>query len=158
MEETNVEIVNLPPLRVASFYAYSTSPEKEALSKLKAWALAHSCWQEAPARRIFGFDNPNQEPGSPNRGYEFWITVGEEIQEDEEVKIKEFAGGLYATLVCEVKGYPYEIIPAKWQELVKWMESRHYKFGNYPCLEEHLSRGETSSDDFTLVLFLPIVE
>ncbi len=158
MEDQEIRIVTLPAMRVASFYAYSTTPENDAREKMVSWAKAHGYWQEAPTTRIFGFNNPEPSEGSPSYGYEFWLTIRPEVQPDEEIKIKEFSGGLYGVLYCNVDRAPYDIIPAAWQKLVKWLESSHYHFANHQWLEEHLSRSDTTSAGFVLDLYIPIAE
>jgi AraC family transcriptional regulator len=158
MTEEQIRIMTLPPMRVASFYAYGESPETDAWGKMIRWAKKHSCWQEPPATRIFGFDNPEPADGTPNHGYEFWLTIGPDVQEDEQVKIKEFAGGLYAVIHCDVSGNPWDIIPLTWGKLVKWRESSHYQYGNHQWLEEHLTRPQTNASGFLLDLYLPISE
>jgi AraC family transcriptional regulator len=158
MDDQEVKIVTLPAMRVVSFYAYSTTPELDAWGKLVRWAKAHGCWQELPTTRVFGLDNPSQTEGSPNHGYEFWLTVSPDVQPDEKIKIKEFSGGLFGVLHCEVNADPWDIIPAAWHKLVKWLESSHYQEGNNPCLEEHLTRFDTNDHGFSLDLYLPISE
>jgi hypothetical protein len=95
------------------------------------WAKSYNYWQEPPSRRIFGFNNPSPSVGSPNHGYEFWLTVGPDLQLDNESKIKDFSGGMYGVLHCDVNDDPYKIIPAAWEKLVKWLEPSHYKFGSH---------------------------
>jgi AraC family transcriptional regulator len=159
MDHLDVEIKALPPMRVASFPAYSETPEIDARQKLVAWAKSHGCWQSPPAVRIFGFDNPTASEGSPNRGYEYWITVSPETQPDDQVTIKEFSGGLYAVTRCDVtKADPFDVIPATWQKLVKWFETSHYKHGNHQWLEEELTRNDENGQNFILDLYLPIAE
>jgi AraC family transcriptional regulator len=158
MDDPEIRIETLPAMQVAVFYAYSETPEHDAWQKLVTWAKSHGCWQEAPATRIFGFDNPSTSVGSPNRGYEFWITVGPEIQSDQEVKVKQFSGGNYAVLRCNVGGNPFDIIPASWGKLVHWRETSHYAYGNHQWLEEHLTRNVTNDDYFVLDLYMPIAE
>jgi len=158
MEDQEIRIVTLPPMRVAAFYAYSLTPEYDAWNKLMGWAKLLGYWNEAPLTRIFGFDNPGSSEGSPNRGYEFWITVAPYVQSDQEVKVKEFAGGKYAVLRCNVAGDPFDIIPATWQKMIKWCEASQYAFGNHQCLEEHLTRHEENTNNFILDLYLPIIE
>lgn len=158
MDKQEVRIVNLPAMRVASFHAFSASPETDAFSKTFSWAKAHGYWKQPPEVRIFGFNNPDPSEGSPNYGYEFWLTVGPEVQEDAQVKIKEFPGGLYAVMYCDVSGDSYDIIPSTWGKLVKWRDSTHYRHGNHQWLEEHLTRADTNDAGFTLDLYLPIVE
>lgn len=158
MNNQEVRIVTLPPMRVASFYAFSSSPELEALEKAATWAKAHNCWHEAPATRVFGFNNPDPSAGSPNYGYEFWVTISPGVKPENDMKIIDCPGGLYAVLNCNVSGDHYEIIPSTWEKLVRWLESSHYKHGSHQWLEEHLSRGESNQGGFILDLFLPITE
>jgi AraC family transcriptional regulator len=159
MENLDVQIKTLPPMRVATFAAYSPNPEIDARQELVAWAKSHGYWQEPPAVRIFGFDNPMPSEGSPNYGYEYWLTVGSEIQANDQIKIKDFSGGLYAVLRCDVtRANPYDVIPATWQKLVKWLETSHYKHGIQQWLEEELTRNEENGQNFILDLYLPIAE
>jgi AraC family transcriptional regulator len=158
MDGEETRIVTLPPMRMASFYAFGKSPETSAYAKMITWAEAHSCWLEPPAVRAFGFNNPDPAEGSPNYGYEFWLTIDPEVQQEEEFKIKDFSGGLYAVLNCYVSGSPWEIIPTTWGRLVKWCETSHYQYGNHQWLEEHLTRNKTNDKDLILDLYLPISE
>ena len=158
MENQKIRIINLPAMRVASFYAFSSSPETDAWEKVVTWAKAHTCWHEPPATRIFGFNNPDLSEGSPNYGYELWLTIGPDIPLDDKVTVKEFSEGMYAVLRCDVYGNPWALIPASWGILVKWMESSHYKHGNHQWLEEHLTRFESNENGFVLDLYIPISE
>ncbi len=159
MDDQEVQIKTLPPMRVATFQGFSTTPELDAWQKVITWAKHHGCWQDPPATRIFGFDNPTASEGSPNRGYEFWVTIGQEILPEENILIKESPGGLYAVMHCDVTtADPFEIIPATWQKLVKWLETSHYKHGTHQWLEEHLTRYETNDKGFILDLYIPIRE
>ena len=158
MENQDVSIVSLPPMRVASFYAFSSSPEAEAWTMMVAWAKAHACWQDHPKTRIFGFNNPDPSVGSPNYGYEYWLTIDPSIQQDNDPTVKDFPGGLYGVLRCEVSEKPWEIIPNSWKILVKWLESSHYKHGNHQWLEEHLTRSESNEQGFVLDLYIPIAK
>jgi hypothetical protein len=76
MEKENIRIITLPAMRVGSFYAFSSSPETDAWNKAVCWEKSHGNWQEPPTTRIFGFNNPDPSAGSPNYGYEFWLTIG----------------------------------------------------------------------------------
>ena len=112
MSELNVRIVKLGPLRVASVLGYGKEPEDIAWKKLAAFAQAHGLFENLDQHRVFGFNNPSPSPGSPNYGYEFWITVDPALEAEGEVEIKAFSGGLYAVARCQVGGRPYETTPA----------------------------------------------
>jgi AraC family transcriptional regulator len=159
MKNQEIRIVTLPAMRVVSFHAFGPSPEAEAWEKMSNWAKAHACWQDPPVVRIFGFNNPDPSAGSPNYGYEFWVTINPDEQVDGDARIEEFSGGLYGVLNCDVSsGDPGDIIPSTWSKLVTWLESSHYKHGNHQWLEEHLTRGDSVDNGFILDLYIPISE
>jgi predicted transcriptional regulator YdeE len=108
---------------------------------------------------LFGFDNPPPSVGSPNYGYDVWMTVDSSVQADGEVRIIDFSGGLYVVTRVEVKN-PWEDIPSTWQKLVKWMEASKYSQGRHQWLEEHIGPLNEHVNDlpFTLDLHLPITE
>ena len=155
MESLDVRIVTLEPIRVASAHGFGEGPETLAWDKLIAWAKARGLWMDGTPRRYFGFNNPNPMPGSPNYGYETWMTVGPEIETDGEIAVKEFGGGLYAVTRCVVKD-PGNDIYATWQKLVGWVENSPYRHGTHQWLEEHLFTGDPDFQDFTLDLFMPV--
>lgn len=157
MSDMNVRIVNLPPMRVACVNGFGEGPEGIAFDKMKAWAQEHNLLEEP--HRLFGYNNPDPSPGSPNYGYDVWLTVGESLQADGEARIIDFPGGLYAVTRIEVKN-PGDDIPGAWQKLVKWMESSKYRHGRHQWLEEHIGPlAEMGGDQpFTLDLHLPIME
>src|SRR5512135_1151383 len=119
MEELDVRIISLPPMRVACVNGFGESPENQAFEKMKTWAKAHNLLGKP--YRLFGYNNPDPTPGSPNYGYDVWITLDESVQADTEARIIEFPGGLYAVTRLVVKN-PESDIPGTWQKLVQWME------------------------------------
>ena len=156
MSGLEVRIVRLEPLRVASVHAFSASPEHDAWEKLMAWAKPKGLLEDSETPRIFGFNNPNPSPGSPNYGYEFWIVVGPEVAPEGEAKIKEFAGGLYAVTRC--KGV--ENIGETWKQLATWCEDSRYRMARHQWLEEHLGPVGTPGAEAELLLdlYCPIAE
>ena len=157
MSDLEVRIVNLPPMRVACVNGFGEGPEEMAFDKMKAWAQAHHLLEKP--HRLFGYNNPDPSPGSPNYGYDVWLTVDDSVQSDGEARILDFPGGLYAVTRIEVKE-PGEEIPGAWQKLVKWMEASKYRHGRHQWLEEHIGPlGKMGGDQpFTLDLHLPITE
>jgi AraC family transcriptional regulator len=155
MSEESVRIVNLTPARVTSVHAFGQQPEDMAWQKLEAWARPKGLLNAPDKHRIFGFNNPSPSPGSPNYGYEFWITIGPEIKPEAGVEIKDFPGGLYAVLRWDGLDDPYQGIPNTWKKLVAWRERSRYISGNHQWLEEHI-KSELEGVDFILDLYLPI--
>ena len=153
MSQLDVRIVDLPAMSVASATAFSNSPETEAWKKLEAWASAKGLLNQ-PGHRIFGFNNPSPSAGSPNYGYEFWITVGPEVQPEGEIKVKDFKGGRYAVAHCKVDD-PWQDIPGTWQKLVAWVEQSAHHTATHQWLEEHFSMSQ-HPEAFELDLYLPI--
>jgi len=154
VSDMDVRIVKLEPMHVASAHALSASPEGEALEKLVSWAKPKGLTDDIKTHRIFGFNNPNPSPGSPNYGYEFWMVVGQDVEPEGEIAVKDFAGGLYA--VTRVVGV--ENIHGKWQELAAWLEDSKYTGASHQWLEEHLSAVDTPLEEIVLDLYAPIAE
>jgi DNA gyrase inhibitor GyrI len=161
MSEFEVRIVKLEPIHVASLHGFGKEPENQAWEKLVAWAKPKGYLDDLKTHRIFGFNNPNPSPGSPNYGYEFWMVVDQDEKAEGEAAIKDFPGGLYAVSRCEIKDDPGKDIPAAWQKLVRWRENSKYQQGRHQWLEEHVEPTEeggleTPGGKFTLDLYLPI--
>jgi DNA gyrase inhibitor GyrI len=158
MSELQVSIVKLEPMRVASVQGFGAEPEAEAHQKLEAWAGARGYLDDLAHHRVFGFNNPSPTPGSPNYGYELWITVGPEVEAEGDARIIEFGGGLYAVTRMVSIDDPYESIPDTWKKLYQWMENSKYRMGTHQWMEEHLRLPETPAGNWSLDLYLPIVE
>ena len=163
MNESKVRIVKLEKIHVASLHGFGKEPENQAWGKLIAWAKPKGYLDDLKNHRIFGFNNPNPSPGSPNYGYEFWMIVGEDEKPEGEVEIKDFPGGLYAVSRCFLPGGPGPEIGDAWQKLVLWREHSRYRGANHQWLEEHIEPEgeggmETPAGKFDLDLYLPIAE
>jgi DNA gyrase inhibitor GyrI len=164
MSELDVRIVKLEPMRVASALGFGEHPEGLAWDKILGWAKPLGLLNDQTTR-FFGFNNPDPSPGSPNYGYEQWIIVGPDIKGEGDVKIKDFAGGLYAVTSCKL-----ENIGETWRQLVVWRDSSKYRCASHQWLEEVLNRediltpdgrklpDETVFDKMILDLYLPIAE
>lgn len=148
-----VRIVKLEPSRVASARAFGPSPESIAWQKLLTWARANGMPTEQGKTRFFGFNNPNPSAGSPNYGYEQWMTVANNVTGSGEVQVKQFPGGLYCVTRCTLAN-----ISEAWQALVAWAEQSKYKEGNGVCLEECLSTVPAEFPVAVFDLYLPINE
>ena len=152
MSELDVRIVQLEPLHVATAHGFGTGPEEEATEKILAFMDSRGLTFEDV--RWFGFNNPDPSPGSPNYGYDVWITVGPSVEGEGEVKVIEFEGGLYA--VTRFKDL--NNIGQVWRQLVLWREDSPYKQGHHQWLENLLTHPATPIQDFVFDLYLPIVE
>ncbi len=159
MIDLNVRIVRLEPFRAAKALGFGGSPEVLAWEKLMSWAQAQGLLEDLSARRFFGFNNPNPAPGSPNYGYEQWITLpqapeaGSQPDRAPGIEMVDFPGGLYAVARCQ----GVEAIFPTWQALVSWVEDSPYKMGERECLEECLTPRillpDSGEPDFSQMVF-----
>jgi len=159
MSDIDVRIVALPPMRVASFWGFGPEPEGLAWEKLNAWARPRGMLEDADKHPLFGFNNPDPSPGSPNYGYEVWIQVESQVQPDGagEPRIEAFDGGLYAVTRCEVPKAGFDVIGRTWKRLVAWREDSPYRCGAHQWLERSVPTARQDLE-FVLDLYLPIAE
>lgn len=155
MEELQVRIVRVAPMRVATVQAIGASPETDAWNKLMAWARPKGL-DDLKAHRIFGFNDPMPSAESQEYGYRYWLTVGPETASDDQVEVKDFSGGQYAVTRCEVRGDPVQAIPSTWEQLAQWSEKSGHKMGSHQWLEEHLTPPDSPSAEWDMDLYLPI--
>ena len=155
MENMDVQIVKLEPMRVAYATGFGASPEMPAWEALRGWAQARGLLAEGQKRRFFGFNNPDPTPGSPNYGYEAWMELPEEVAAEPPVQVKRVGGGLYA--VTRVVGV--DNIYGAWQKLVAGVETSPYTpVWNKQCLEEHILAFDVPPEELTLDLYMPVRE
>jgi AraC family transcriptional regulator len=152
MSELNVKIVKLEPMQVISMYGFGQGPEGQAWDKLRAWLEQKGMMADLKAHRFFGFNNPNPAPGSPNYGYEQWMTVGPEVVPEGDVRVKDFGGGLYAMTRCKLP-----VITETWKKLVIWREGSAYRPATHQWLEECLTPF-VPDEDIEFDIYLPIME
>ena len=104
--------------------------------------------------RFFGYNHSDPSPGSPNYGYDQWITIEASVPVEEPIKIKDFPGGRYAVTRCE----GVQNIHAAWQQLVVWREASRYRMGRHQWLEELITPPDGPWDMAQFDLYLPIAE
>lgn len=155
MDQTEVRIVNLPAMHVACAYGFGSSPEAIAHEKMNAYLEAQG-WMEGYGTQYvhFGFNNPNPSTGSPNYGYEIWVTVEADAQPLGEVTIKDMPGGMYAV----TRFTDLDKIGDEWKKLALWRERSAYKFGQHQWLENLLNPRESDLHKLVFDLYLPIAE
>lgn len=165
---SEVRIVTLPPMQVACCRVVSATPEIDAWQRMQGWAEQHGL---AGAVRNFGFDTAasvEQQPGDPQpaglRGYELWFVLEPPLEpaaaqawEDDappEVRVRSFAGGLYAQMtIYDPFVDPFARIPAGWSRLHQWVaDHRQYEAAEHQCLEEAVEEDGQRN----LVLYYPV--
>jgi len=154
--QLDVKIVKLEPMRVACVNGYGSQPEEKAFQKMLAFVQAHGLDHDGLPHRFFGFNHPDPTPGSPNYGYDVWVTVDETIQSALEAPVFAFPGGLYAVL--RIRPSDGEDIFKNWQKLVAWRERSKYRPAHHQWLEEHIGDLGANFPDLTLDLYMPIAE
>jgi DNA gyrase inhibitor GyrI len=111
----------LKSMRAANMQSQSGNPEEDALNKILEYAKRQGLMDKQDAR-LFGRNfYPTDQP-EPH-GYEFYLTVDNEIKPSGEVAVRTIPEGLYATI--RVKGV-FEI-PQGWKALFGMVESSGYK-------------------------------
>lgn len=130
-----------PHITVAAAHFIGPDPETQAFNQIKAFVQKNKLWEVMSDIRVFGFNHPNPSEKNPAYGYEFWVTIPEDLEVTEPLVKKNFAGGEYAA---------HSIVMGNFQEwglLEQWVsESPRYEYrgnGNpenmFDSLEEHLN-------------------
>lgn len=136
----NVRILYLPPVTVASSHFIGENPEDVAGSQLNEFVRATQLHKLKPDLRVFGFNNPCPKDENSTYGYEFWVTIPEDMDVPAPLEKKQFAGGLYAAHCIKMGDFH------EWRLLVEWvhnndkyMYDRREPLGCDGSLEEHLN-------------------
>ena len=156
MVQRRVEIVELPAMRVASALGFGKEPENQASTMIHEFAKKARIELDFNKIRMYGFNNPNPSPGSPNYGYEFWLPIDESVEAIDPIQIKQFAGGMFAT----TRFTGLSNIGRVWGELVAWVENSPYAFGSgfCQCLEKNDTPFEQDPEKWTFDLYLSVSE
>lgn len=141
---TDVRIVYLPPATVASIHFHCDEPEAHANEVMDKFVRESNLCEIKPDLRHYGFNHPNPSPdtppGSPDHGYEMWVTIPEDMTVPEPLTKKHFTGGLYAAHMIKMGDFH------EWNWLCEWAQNnKEYEpnWGDPECmhglLEEHLN-------------------
>ena len=153
--DLQVDIVDLPPMRVASVRAISETPERDAWEKMRAWAESKGLLSDPNANPVFGFNNPPPAEGSTEYGYEFWIRVDPETEVAGELEAKDFPGGLYAVTRCRLRGGPEGDVLQVWRRLLDWVQASDHEWRRTHELEKPVDP-LAPEEELVLDLYLPI--
>ncbi len=151
MNEFEVRLEQLEPMRLAYISINSQTPEEDSLKAILAWAKESGVLKGSQPYRLFGYDNCLPDP---DHVYTACITVGPEVEAEGEISIRDYPGGLCA--VVSVTGV--DNIGKGWQRLAEWHKSSHYRLSDQQNLEEHLTPLDVPLDEFRLDLYLPLEE
>lgn len=135
----NVRIIHLPPCTVAASHYFGENPEDNAGKPLGEFVRRIKLHKIKPDLRMFGFNNPSPT-GNETYGYEFWVTIPDDLDVPAPLQKKHFEGGLYAAHCIKMGDFH------EWQLLGQWvMNNSEYEYdsreplGMNGCLEEHLN-------------------
>ena len=158
----DVRIIYLPPMTVASSRFIGENPEETAQERIDRFVLESGLIKVKPDLRVLGFDNPSPGENEKHYGYEFWVTIPEEMNVQEPLEKKTFSGGLYAAHCINMGNFN------EWKDFYEWIKNNsEYEIderepsGMSGCLEEHLNAFSYYSDEcrnqFTQIdLLMPI--
>lgn len=134
-----VRIVFLPPYTVAAYQFEGDDPEDQAGKVMDEFIRSSHLYERKPDSRLFGFNNPDPKPDDESHGYEFWVTIPEDMEVPTPLVKKHFPGGLYAAYTINFPEFH------EWKFLVDWVGRNEQYKENYQntgmggCLEEHLN-------------------
>ena len=124
---------------------------------MRSWVEPKGLLKDPQQHPVFGFNNPSPSFGQKAYGYEFWICVDPDTQPEDDIKIKDFPGGLYAVTSCKLDGDPLGAVPEIWRKLWEWVQSSEYQWRQDQELEK-LQQPLAPLEDMILELYLPIEE
>ncbi len=167
VDDSDIRIIELPPMKVASVRVISKSPENDAWAKMREWAEPLGFFDDLEQHPVFGFNNPNPSPGKKEYGYEFWIRVEPDFEADasmnkQGISLKNFEGGLYAVTTCRLLEEmqsdhfkKHNQLPS-WKRLMDWLtSSKDYKKDKRLGLERQHDP-HASIEDLRLDIHMPI--
>ena len=141
-ELSDVRILTLPPMAVSAVQYIGEEPELHAQQMLRAFIEESGLAARKPDARVFGFNNPCPTQARPVYGYEYQVTIPDDLPVPEPFQKKRMNGGLYAAHTIRMGDFH------EWQELIRWAEtSEEYRPDYTPdceafmggLLEEHLN-------------------
>ncbi|MBN2793958.1 MAG: effector binding domain-containing protein, partial [Clostridia bacterium] len=136
----NPRVIFIPPMTVAaSASGVCENPEDVAGNHLRAFIEDCNLCDLKPDFRVFGFNNPNPDEFN-NHGYEFYVSIPDDLEVTAPLVKKHFEGGMYVAHCIKMGDFH------EWPLFGKWLEhSEEYAYENRPpegmhgTLEEHLN-------------------
>lgn len=141
-KESCVRIVLLPPFTVASYQFIGDEPEEATGAVMDQFIRTSRLYEIKPDARMFGFNNPDPEPGKEYHGYENWVTVPEDMELPAPLVRKHFPGGLYAAYTINFPDFH------EWNFLTEWVNNHKIYQPDYHnksrkdqagCMEEYFN-------------------
>ncbi len=157
----DIRILYLPPATVASSHYIGDNPEDNAGNMLAEFIKNSDLPNVKKDFRQYGFNNPSPSEENSVYGYEFWVTIPDDMDVPSPLEKKYFAGGLYAAHCIKMGDFH------EWGTFFEQMQNNSeyeidYRepFGMGGCLEEHLNAfsvyTNTQTGHVQLDLLIPI--
>lgn len=136
----DIRIVYLPPVTVISSHYIGENPEDVSGDRLADFIKEMNLPSVKPDFRVYGFNNPSPQEGQEHYGYEFWVTIPENVTVSAPLEKKEFSGGLYAAHCIQMGDFHewelfFEQVKNSSEYEIEWREP----FGMGGTLEEHIN-------------------
>jgi len=123
--DKDVRILYLPPATVAVAHYIGENPEDGAGNMMATFVKNSNLEKIHPAARQYGFNSPN--PGIREDGlygYEFWVTIPDDMDVPAPLTKKHFKGGLYAAHMI----FSEDLAGTGWHRLITWAyESKQWQ-------------------------------
>lgn len=138
---SDVRIVHLPAATVAAAHFIGDDPEDQAGKMISDFVRENRVWEKHPGLRLYGFNHPNPKDETGFHGYEFWVTIPEDMEVQPPLQKKHFPGGTYCAHMIQMGNFH------EWAWLNEWLiNSDEYDYcgsgdpeNMYGSLEEHLN-------------------
>jgi DNA gyrase inhibitor GyrI len=89
---------------------------------MREWARSNGLMKESGGARLFGRNTYPTDKPEPH-GYEFYLTIGPDLEPEGDIEATEIPGGLYAVLRFK----NLNRIGEAWEELWKWIKESRYE-------------------------------
>lgn len=145
LTDREVRIIFIPPATVAAAHYVGDNPEGMSGDMLHEFIHTSNLIERFPAARCYGFNHPSPGMRSDGKyGYEFQVTIPDDMDVPAPLEKKRFSGGLYAAYMIWMD----EINGTGWNRLLDgWL--KNHKLWNFNLsasgenmnglLEEHLN-------------------
>jgi AraC family transcriptional regulator len=122
----DVRVDRLPAMRAAYVHSSGENPEEDAWRKMEAWAEPLGLLREDSGTRVFGRNTYPTAEAEPH-GYEFYLSVGPEVEPSGEIGIDAIPGGRYAVLGFQ----GLENIAEAWRRMWDWIEGSKHEYAGW---------------------------
>jgi len=159
LRDSDVRIVYVPPMTIASYYAsgeYEWGVGPEAISKIEQFVQESGLLKIKPDARGMGFAFSSE---MPPKEYEAWVSIPDNMEVKAPLVKKTFGGGMFAAHVLKDWNFEY------WNLLDDWVKAseRYEEDESMPHFEEvlnyyYLMNNGAKMEDTQLDLLFPIRE